>query len=697
MLVLVLRGVLPAQLYTGSISGLIRDPAGAAVPDAEVTSTDTDRGTRNSVKTDKSGLYLLRSLLPGRYALEVMARGFQTLERRDIIVDVNSAVSTDVTLEISQRRESIHVQAAGSLPLGNSTLGLVLSRRLINDLPLVSRNPFDLAFLAPGVSQAPGTAYGQGISTPGFITNFVSDGGRNAQADFLLDGVSVMNSDNNPGVQKALYVPPVEAIQEFMVQQANFSAEFGNSGGTVVNAVTRRGTNQYHGELFEYFRNNVLNANSYFANAAGLNQAHLTKNDFGFTLGGPIARNRTFFFGDFNGVRALNGATSRLVGVPSPAERSGNFGELCTRVGGAFSNSGVCSNPAGQIYDPYTGQPNAQNLATGRAAIPFNNLATYISPGNPTIPFGLGILQARPGNLIDPVGAKLIQAFPLPNLNVGTAAYDPYHNWIGQGAGTLGQQSFDINLDHHFSERNVLGVKFSHEWDSSQNANFFGTVYDTNTQGPTKHSALLGAVNYVHTFDPSTLLTVSAGYGHNWNPTDGVAASFGGYDPVQVLGMPAYIDTSGFHTPPSVTISGPYGCNGTNGCIGAQAFSILRFASETGHLVGSVSHVTRRHEIKIGGEIRRHRINFIQAGAPNGLFTMNAAGTASGSSGVGGDALATLMIGYSNGSTRYDIPSYTGTQSYQCMSSESWCIQWELTPPGQESESCSLDSREEGN
>ncbi len=118
------------------------------------------------------------------------------------------------------------------------------------------------------------------------------------------------------------------------------------------------------------------------------------------------------------------------------------------------------------------------------------------------------------------------------------------------------------------------------------------------------------------------------------------AASFGGFDPVKELGMPSYIDTSGFLTPPSIWLFSAYGCNGFNGCIGAQAYSILKFASETGHLVGSVDHVTGKHEIKAGGELRRHRINFLQAGAPNGLFAFTAGGTASGTAGVGGDALA---------------------------------------------------------
>ncbi len=670
------------QLYTGSLTGSVLDPSGAPVTHAKVTIASEDRGTRNTASTDNTGRYLFRSLSPGTYSILVEAAGFEVSEVRNIAIAVNGSVSADAKLGLLVRRENVLVEADPSpARVDDATIGLTLDRKTINDLPLVNRNPFDLAFLAPGVSQAPGTTYGNGVSTPGFVTNFVSDGSRNAQGDLLLDGASVANSDNNPGVQKALYVPPVEAIQEFKIQQTNFSAEFGNSGGTIVNVITRSGTNRYHGELFEFLRNNDLNANSFFANSANLAQPHLTRNDFGGTIGGPILKNRTFFFFDFNGIRALTGQTSSLAGVPDAAERSGDFGELCGRANGTFNAGGACSNPAGQIYDPYTSKPDPQNNATGRMPIAFNNLATYTSPGNPNIPFGLGNLPPRAGNLIDPVGARLIQAFPLPNLNVGTAAYDPYHNWVATGASPLSQQSFDIKLDNSFGSRDVVSVRFSHEWDSGQNANFFGNVYDTSTQGPTKHAALVGNVNYSHTFSGETLMNLSLGYAHNWYPTDGVAASFGGYDPAKVLGMPSYIDTSGLLTPPSVWLFSAYGCNGFNGCIGGQAWSVLRFASETGHLVGSVSHLMGRHEIRIGGELRRHRINFMQAGTPNGLFAFTNGGTASGLAGVGGDALATLMTGYVDNWSRYEIPPFTSTQNYQIggFVQDNWRVTPKLT------------------
>jgi hypothetical protein len=674
-------GFVLGQLFTGSITGVITDPSGAVVPGAELILTNNDRATENTTKSDSVGRYLFRSLVPGNYSLRVSAAGFAPYDVPRIVLDVNGALTINASLELAS--QNLVVVQANATPLSDdATIGQTVNFELINDLPLVDRNPFDLAFLAPGVSQAPGSTYGNGISTPGFVTNFVSDGSRNAQADMLLDGVSVMNSDNNPGVQKALYVPPVEAIQEYTIQQANFNAEFGNSGGTIVNVVTKSGTNEYHGQLFEFLRNNDLNANNFFGNSAGLAQAHSTHNDFGVTAGGPIFRDRTFFFFDFNGIRALMGATSNIAGVPDAAERAGNFGELCGRAGGTFSSEGVCSNPAGQIYDPYTGQPNAQDQAVNRAPIPFDNLATYISPGNPNIPFGLGNLPGTPGNLIDPVGAKLIQAFPLPNLHVGTPEYDPYHNWVTTASSPYNQQSFDIKLDQHFSDKNTANVRFSHEWDAGENPNFFGTVYDTNTQGPTKHSALAGDLNYQHTFSPATLASVSIGYAHNWYPTEGVAASFGGFDPVKELGMPAYMDTSGFLTPPSIWLFSAYGCNGFNGCLGGQFYSILKFASETGHLVGSIDHLIARHEIKFGGELRRHRINFLQAGAPNGLFAFTNSGTATGTAGVGGDALAGLMIGYAdNPFSEYEIPPYTSTRNYQvgAFIQDNWRVTQRLT------------------
>ncbi len=230
-----------AQLYTGSLTGTVLDPSGKAVPNARITLHDIDHNTATLAQTDHLGRYVFGSVAPGAYSVLVEAVGFEPYEIPDIAIDVNASSSADAHLRIAGRRETMTIQSDSSAArVENATIGLVLGRSVISDLPLIDRNPFDLAFLSPGVSQAPGTTYGNGVGSPGFVTNFVSDGSRNAQGDLLLDGTSITNSDNNPGVQKALYVPPVEAIQEFKIQQSNFSAEFGNSGGTIINGHTLR-------------------------------------------------------------------------------------------------------------------------------------------------------------------------------------------------------------------------------------------------------------------------------------------------------------------------------------------------------------------------------------------------------------------------------------------------------------------------
>ncbi len=667
------------QLYTGSITGTVKDPSGGGVPSASVTITNVATGFSYKAQSDSSGIYTVRNLPPGTYTEKVDVAGFAPFNRPNIVVDVNGNVTLDAQLALSSSSQTVTVaESATPLQSDDATTGQTLNRTAINNLPLVNRNVFDLAFLAPGVTQPPGSTYGNGSQ---YATNFTSNGSRNDQGDLLLDGVTTTAGENNPGVVKPLYVPPVDAVQEFKVQQSNMSAEL--AGGTVINVITRSGTNSFHGELWEFFRNNDLDANNFFSNSAGLGQPHLERNDFGGEVGGPIKKNKAFFFFDYAGLRYLQGTTSGTIGVPDAAERAGNFGELCGRAGGSFSGAGVCSAAAGQIYDPFTGVLNASgNGATSRTPIPFDNLATYQSPGNPLSPRTL--VGAR-GNLIDPVSAKLIQAYPLPNVRVGSAAYNPYQNFVGQGANTTNQKSFDIKVDQRFTDFDSLSVRFSHEWQNYQNANFFGNGYDTNTQGPTTDSAYLGVINYTHTISPTTVATVSLGYSHDLNNTAGIAALTPGFNQVTTLGLPAYTLQSGVIAPPSILVYGGYGSENGNGSIGAQGWSVLNYGSETAHLIGSVDHVAGNHEIKVGAELRRYRINFIQAGNPAGLYSFDQFGTASGSAnsgGLGGDAMATFLTGYNNnGFSQYEIPPSVATQSYDMAAfvQDNWHVNSRLT------------------
>src|SRR5215469_8160915 len=418
-LLMLLGALAQAQIYAGSITGLVQDPSGALVPNASVVLTDTDKGLTYTAKTDSSGRYVLRALPPSTYNIRVEAAGFRSEIQAGIVLVVNQNLKLDVALQLGKTSETVEVTGlAPVLSTEDAVTGQNLDRKVINDLPLVGRSVFDLALLTPGVTQPAGSTFGSNT----MANNFISNGGRNAQADILIDGVSTVGVEQNTAIVNPLYTPSVDAVQEFKVQQSNFTAEVGFSGGTVVNVVTRSGTNDFHGSAYDFLRNDKLNANNFFNNEAGVKIAPVRWNNFGGTLGGPIKKNRTFFFFDYDGTRSSVAHTNNA-GVPSPKERAGDFGELCGYQGGTFDANGMCSNPNGQIWDPYTGVFNSSEGGPDRQNfIPFNNLTTYMSPGNPTIA-SLHPIPAVPGNLIDPVAFKMMQWYPLPNLNWGNPAY----------------------------------------------------------------------------------------------------------------------------------------------------------------------------------------------------------------------------------------------------------------------------------
>src|SRR5438067_465281 len=544
-----------AQLYAGSVAGVVQDPSGAVVPNASVVLTDNDKGLKYSAKTDSSGRYVLRSLPPSTYTIRVEAPGFRSEFQTGVVILVNQNTSLNFSLQVGATQQSVEVTGQ-TVELGtqDAVTGQNLNRTFINDLPLVDRAVFDLALLAPGVNQPAGNTFGNST----MANNFISDGGRNAQADILIDGVSTVGVEQNTAIVNPLYTPSVDSVQEFKVQQSNFSAEVGFTGGTVLNVVTRGGTNQFHGSVYEFLRNAALDANDYFSDQAGLRIPPLHKHNFGGTVGGPIVKNRTFFFFDYEGIRESSGVTANA-GVPSVAERNGDFGELCGYQGGTFDTNGLCSAAAGQIWDPYTGvfDPN-QGGPVRSSHIPFNNLATYTSPGNSNIA-AVHPIPNGPGNIIDPVASKLMQFYPLPNLNVGTSSYNYLNNWVGNGANRSRNDQFDIKIDHRFTDATTLSGKFSYLLNNFKSANLFGNVGDAYSSGPATTRTKLLALNFVHTFSPNTLMTVSLGLTRSFNfDHGGSAADFPNFDPVTNLGMPSYIESNGFKATPSLTVAGGY-------------------------------------------------------------------------------------------------------------------------------------------
>jgi hypothetical protein len=651
---LVSTGVL-AQLYTSTVSGVVADPTGAVIPNTVAKLVDEQKGFSFAATTDATGRYLMRSVPPGSYKLTVLAQGFQPQEQTGIKVDVNQNVTINFTLQVGATSQTVEITAAAPvLSTQDAVTGQVVDRRFINDLPLVSRSVTDLVVLTPGVTEVDTSC---NLCT---ANNFISNGSRNATADVLMDGVTTTNFEQNSGILYPLYTPSVDAVEEFVVQESNFSAEYGFTGATVVNMVIRSGSNQFHGSGYDFLRNQVMDANNFFNNAAGLSLPPLKKNNFGGTVGGPIRRDKTFFFFDYDGTRQAT-LSSFTAGVPSAAERTGNFGELCGLAGGSFDKNGMCSSADGQLWDPYTATYNANLGGPQRSGyIPFDNMTTYMSPGSG--------LPARPGNLIDPIASKMMQYFPQPNIGVGTSAYNQYTNWQGSAASHGASNQFDVKIDQRFSDKDLLAVRYSRASSPGlPGPNCYGNVADPCTGGPAPSDANLVAVNHTHTFSPTLLLTASYGLARSYVFSETIAAEsqYKGLSPVSTLGMPSYMDASGIPFIPSITL-GNYTAPGLTN-LGTQPWSYEREGTETHELLATLNWVKGSHDLKFGFDGRMHRTSYTQPGTPGGYFAYDFTGTSEFPYSGGGDGLASFMTGVGGPGSwgQYEIPNYVSTQSFQ--------------------------------
>jgi len=660
----------PAYAQDADVGGAVRDTSGAAIPRASVKLTSEATGVALATQANDKGLYSFPHVQATVYDLAVSAPGFQSQTRTGITVNVTERTQINFDLKVGTVSESITVSGEQQLiDTADAVTGQTINRTFINDLPLIGRSALDLAFLAPGVNQPPGFVYGQTATNVPYLTgnNFVSNGGRNATSDIQVDGITTSETISGGLSNFASYTPSVDAVQEFKVQQTNFSAEYGFTGSSVTNVVTRSGANAFHGSAYEFLRNDKLDANSYFNDQSKVPLPPLRYNLFGVTFGGPIVKNRTFFFFDYEGTRSHSLASSPILGVPSALERTGDFGELCTLQGGAFDNSGVCSNPNGQIWDPYTGTFDPSNGGPVRSNfIPFNNMITYTSPGNPKLT-GANALPSGPGNLIDPVAFKLMQYYPLPNRNVGTPAYNRFNNWIGTGINVLNNDQWDLKTDHHFNDRNVVNAKYAHRATFRDSAKCFPNIADPCSQGPDNSSAHLFSLNFNHIFSGSTVLSLTYGL----TRTARTPQTVQGLDPVKTLGMPSYIETSGIPQLPAALVSGNDGAYAAavpgSVSIGTQPWSYLKDGQDTHDLLAALSRLKGRHEIKVGAEFRVHQFNNGQPGVPAGLFTYDLIGTSQkGWGGGGGDAMASFLTGTSVGGSwgQYEVPVFLATQNY---------------------------------
>src|SRR5712692_7199251 len=319
---------LRAQVTGATLSGTVTDASGGVIPNAQITATNTATGVSKDAIADAAGFYLIPNLLPGSYEVRVSAKGFSTVRQTNLTLAVGAQQQLNFPMKVGETTQTVQVtEAAPQIELTSSTLSGQIESQELREMPLNGRDWTSLATLSPGVTGLNGEVQlpfesGALRGNRGFGAQLTISGGRPTQNNYRLDGLSISDYTNGSGSVIGGTLG-VDAIQEFSVITGNYSAEYGRTSGGIINAVSKSGTNSFHGDVYEFLRNDRLDANDFFSNRAGLQRPTLRRNQFGAAGGGPIRKDRTFIFGDFEGIRFAEGTASGNSSVPSENARKG--------------------------------------------------------------------------------------------------------------------------------------------------------------------------------------------------------------------------------------------------------------------------------------------------------------------------------------------------------------------------------------
>jgi hypothetical protein len=627
-----------SQTITAALEGLVTDPSGASVAGAAVRILNAGTNAAVEFRTSASGRFLAPVLQPGVYSVTIEAAGFRKAQRTGLELKVAQATRIEIVLELGSVNEVVNI--TGEAPLLDATtsaVGQVVERKTIVNLPLNQRNPFSLILLVPGTV---GTVGNDAVGG-----NFSINGGRQGANEVLLDGVSSTPLSDN--TNRLTIFPSVDAVEEFRVQTNNFSAEFGNSGGGIINLLYKSGTNQLHGSLFEFLRNSVLDANSFFSNSRGTPLGSFKRNQFGASAGGPVeipkiysGRNKTFFFVDYEGLRQRSASLNTLT-VPSLLQRAGDFSQTFNKAGQLIP-----------IYDPTT----TVRSGSGYARLPV--------AGNKI-----------PAPLINPVASNVGRRYPQPNQpgDPGTAA----NNFYASGAAPTTNDQYDIKADHNISSAQRIFLRLSKRYTYSEPARFFpADLLPGQSGGTTDYRNTNAVLNYDLTRSATTFINVRYGFSRTFR----IQGQLGvGFDPGQ-LGLPSYIRANAdlllmpAFTPDSYSKLG----NGDALGLGPTAIDSHSFQLANTKITGS-------HSLKYGADIRLYRNNTSQAGDATGKFTFGRPMTAgpdpnASSSSATGDGFASFLFGYGSGDLIRNYKS-ASTQSlyYALYLNDDWKITSRLT------------------
>jgi Carboxypeptidase regulatory-like domain/TonB-dependent Receptor Plug Domain len=603
------------QQQSAQLDGRIVDTSGAALPGATVAVTNPARGIHITTTTDSNGDYEVPLLPPADgYHISVSEPGFKEATQGNITLQVAQTAQINLTLSVGSAAETVVVTSAPPLlDAETSSIGQVIAARTITNLPLNGRSSFRLIQLTPGVTfnQA---AYGQFGDVPvntTWDTDFSINGGQAQSNEILIDGVPSSVGFFN----QITTIPSVDDTEEFKVESDNLSAEYGRFGGGVINVTTKSGTNQLHGTAFEFLRNSVLDANDYIDKSKNVAIPPFIMNQYGGVLGGPVilpklyhGRNRTFFFGDYEGTSRIQGSTY-LATVPTAAQRTGDFSQT-------YNSSGALVT----IYNPFS---------------------TMVNPSNPSqyIRTAFNGNMIPPG-MIDPVAKNLMSYYPQPNTQ--GAPNTNANNYINNAPLRVGQNEGSARIDQNVNDRYHFFGRFGFFLTNLTQPNSFGNVATggSGAVGTTEFHNWSFAFDNTITINPSLFITVDYGYARWFQSRQTLSYGFNNAS----LGFPSqFVNLVTIPMFPSVNVTSYAAMNGQ---------SYLLNGNDSHSLLTSVTKILGRQTLIAGTDVRMHLINFFNVAASAGTFSFTQAQTQgpnpNTASSAAGNALASLLLGAGN-------------------------------------------------
>jgi hypothetical protein len=615
------------QVDEGSITGTVQDTSGAVVPNAHVVLLNKEQGLTLETNTSGSGGYSFSPVRIGHYTVTVTATGFQKTTQENLQVAVSQNLLVNVQLKPGAATETVEVtEAPPQLQTEDASVGQVVTEQTVNSLPLNGRNFTFLAQLGAGTQTPQADTRGNAASGA-----FSANGLRPAQNNYLLDGI-----DNNSNAVDFLngtnfiVLPPVDAIEEFKVQTGEFSAELGRSAGAVLNATIKSGTNSFHGAVWEFFRNDKLDAADWFEDNAGIAKGELRLNQFGGTIGGPIIKNKLFFFGDYEGKRRVQGNTSGAATVPTAAERASGYTDLSDIIAGQ-SGSAAKTDILGRTYLAGTIQDPATTRSVGCGEVdPVSGLAGppctsgqtpgtvvgYVrdpfgtcSPSNTAPTLACGLNQIPSGRL-DPNAIKLLNLYPAPTNSNATSNFESSPNLFEHA------NSFDTREDFNPSQKDQIFFRFSYVDDPQYIPGPFGGIADGGSfqQGIQTAKSDQAAAAYTHVFSPSTVNVGRVGFNHlhttRFGPdgsTMGIPAQYG------ILGIQQVAENGGLPA---------FGFGGL-ATLGSNNFLPSDEVSQTLQVTDDFTKIYGKHNFKMGIEYQHVKFSTLQPAWSRGQFDYN--------------------------------------------------------------------------